>query len=52
MTYSEALARIVGEGMASPVDLRTSWTVRDVFDALDSLAWVAWRRRVAEKASK
>lgn len=51
MTYPEILARIVGAGLASPVDLRTSWTIADVLDAVDALNWTAWQQREADRAA-
>lgn len=50
----EALfAPLLAEGLATPVDLRATWTLDDVYDALESLAVMRENQRQAyEAASK
>jgi len=46
-------APLLAEGLATPVDLRTMWTLDDVYDALESLAVMRENQRQAyEAASK
>ena len=43
---------LLTEGLASPVDLRTTWTLEDVLDALEALAVANENERRAHKAAE
>ena len=43
---------LIANGIASPVDLRTTWTLDDAFDGLEALAVDSENQRRAYDAAK
>ena len=46
------LYRLIARGVATPVALRTTWTVEDVLDANEALDWHDYLARKAQREAE
>lgn len=43
---------LIARGVATPVELRTTWTVEDVLDANEALDWYDYLERKAKREAE